>query len=184
MAITASLRFEILRRDGFACTYCGAKAPEAVLHVDHVVPVALGGNDDPSNLTTACEDCNAGKGSTSLDAPTVAEVDAKQLQWRTAIAQAAQESLEVPPEVRKAITGAEEAFEGIYQLDSRELERLAKYVTDGLPADAVIDAAWIARHTTRVPVRDMAAYMFGICRKRLESIHTRAREIISKEEGR
>jgi hypothetical protein len=60
-AISKSVRFEILRRDNFACRYCGTPAPKAELHIDHVVPVALGGTNDPSNLTAACTDCNAGK---------------------------------------------------------------------------------------------------------------------------
>lgn len=60
-AMRADVRFGILERDGFACRYCGARAPDAELVVDHVVPVAAGGTDDPTNLVTACQDCNAGK---------------------------------------------------------------------------------------------------------------------------
>lgn len=61
------LRFEILKRDGFRCTYCGAgRTQGAVLQVDHVKPKAAGGSDDPSNLTTACDDCNAGKAARKL----------------------------------------------------------------------------------------------------------------------
>lgn len=42
--IPAQLRFQVLQRDGFRCRYCGRSAQDgAVLHVDHVVPVALGG---------------------------------------------------------------------------------------------------------------------------------------------
>jgi len=36
------------------------------LHVDHVVPVAESGSDDPTNLVAACSDCNLGKSSKSL----------------------------------------------------------------------------------------------------------------------
>jgi len=61
------LRFEILKRDGFRCRYCGATGRDVYLHVDHIHPRALGGTDDPSNLTTACETCNVGKGATPLD---------------------------------------------------------------------------------------------------------------------
>jgi hypothetical protein len=63
--ISAGLRFEILRRCNFACYYCGVPAAMGVkvLHVDHVVPVALGGTNDPWNLVAACWDCNAGKAS-------------------------------------------------------------------------------------------------------------------------
>lgn len=66
MVIPKSLRFEILTRDGYACQYCGAKAPDAVLHVDHVNPRANGGDNSPSNLVTACADCNFGKGDRKL----------------------------------------------------------------------------------------------------------------------
>lgn len=61
MAITTKQRFEILKRDGFACQYCGRKAPDVKLHVDHIVPVSAGGTDDEGNLATACQDCNLGK---------------------------------------------------------------------------------------------------------------------------
>jgi 5-methylcytosine-specific restriction endonuclease McrA len=33
-----------------------------VLHADHVVPVAAGGETTEVNLVTACETCNLGKG--------------------------------------------------------------------------------------------------------------------------
>lgn len=58
------LKFDIWRRDGFRCRYCGKTALEesVILEVDHVVPVAAGGTDEPANLVTACRDCNRGKG--------------------------------------------------------------------------------------------------------------------------
>lgn len=61
--ISAGLRFEILRRCNFACYYCGTPAALGlkVLHVDHVIPVSLGGTNDPWNLVAACWDCNLGK---------------------------------------------------------------------------------------------------------------------------
>lgn len=61
--ISKRTRFRVLRRDGFACTYCGAsQASGATLHVDHVVPVAKGGGNEIENLVAACADCNLGKG--------------------------------------------------------------------------------------------------------------------------
>jgi hypothetical protein len=51
-----------MNRDGFRCRYCGStQADGAVLHVDHVVAVSLGGSNDIGNLVTACLDCNLGK---------------------------------------------------------------------------------------------------------------------------
>ena len=59
--LPAQLRFKVLQRDGFRCRYCGRAAPEVRLHIDHVVPVAAGGETVEGNLMTACEDCNLGK---------------------------------------------------------------------------------------------------------------------------
>lgn len=58
MAVSKRLRYEILRRDNHTCRYCGATAPDVKLTVDHVVPVALGGSDVPTNLVAACDACN------------------------------------------------------------------------------------------------------------------------------
>lgn len=85
MTVSRRLRFEILRRDGHTCRYCGGVAPDVVLTVDHVVPVALGGGDDPSNLVTACRDCNAGKSSIAPDAPIVEDVSAAADAFRRAL---------------------------------------------------------------------------------------------------
>ncbi len=59
--LSKRLRFEILRRDHFTCQYCGKRAPEAELHIDHRVSVLHGGTNDRLNLVTACIDCNLGK---------------------------------------------------------------------------------------------------------------------------
>ena len=64
MSITGRTRYEVLRRDGFACYYCHGTKP---LTVDHVIPLALGGTDDPSNLVASCAECNSGKSSTVPD---------------------------------------------------------------------------------------------------------------------
>lgn len=66
MSISTRTRFEVFKRDGFACQYCGRTPPEVTLHVDHITPVAAGGPDDPLNLVTACADCNLGKAAVPL----------------------------------------------------------------------------------------------------------------------
>ncbi len=55
------LRFEILKRDDFKCVYCGRGSSEVILEIDHVNPVAAGGDSRVENLVTACKDCNIGK---------------------------------------------------------------------------------------------------------------------------
>ena len=66
-AIPKKVRFEIFKRDKFTCQYCGKQPPEVVLVIDHINPVALGGDNDEMNLITSCESCNQGKGANSLD---------------------------------------------------------------------------------------------------------------------
>lgn len=63
--MTASLRYDILERDGFKCILCGRTALEdgIKLHVDHIQPIRHGGKTIPENLRTLCQDCNLGKGS-------------------------------------------------------------------------------------------------------------------------
>lgn len=87
--ISKRLRYEILNRDQHRCRYCGATASEVALTVDHVIPTALGGTDEPSNLVTACQPCNAGKTSTNPSAATVDDVAADQLRWAAAMEKAA-----------------------------------------------------------------------------------------------
>ena len=66
-ALSKSTRFEVFKRDHFTCQYCGKKAPEVILEVDHIVPVAEGGTNELLNLVTSCRDCNRGKGKKKLD---------------------------------------------------------------------------------------------------------------------
>lgn len=88
--ISKRLRFEVLRRDNHQCRYCGGTAPDVKLTVDHVIPVTLGGSDDPSNLVAACRDCNAGKGSVSPGSAVVDDVRADAFRWAAAIRHAAE----------------------------------------------------------------------------------------------
>ncbi|WP_078657955.1 HNH endonuclease [Streptomyces rimosus] len=49
------LRRTILRRDNRTCYLCGdPKASE----VDHIIPVAFGGTDEPMNLAACCRTCH------------------------------------------------------------------------------------------------------------------------------
>lgn len=60
-SIAKRVRFEVLKRDKFTCQYCGAAAPDVVLHIDHINPVSSEGDNHITNLTTSCEGCNLGK---------------------------------------------------------------------------------------------------------------------------
>lgn len=62
----ARFRFSILKRDNFTCQYCGQKAPNVVLHIDHKKPSSKGGPSTLENCVTACEECNLGKSDSLL----------------------------------------------------------------------------------------------------------------------
>lgn len=62
--VSLRLRFQVLRRDNFACIQCGAspaKNPSVELHIDHIMPWSKGGDTVYENLQTLCSKCNLGK---------------------------------------------------------------------------------------------------------------------------
>ena len=60
--MTDSLRYEVLKRDGYRCKICGVSANEgARLEVDHIIPISKGGKTVIDNLQTLCMSCNRGK---------------------------------------------------------------------------------------------------------------------------
>lgn len=60
-SLSPTLRFQVLARDAFTCQYCGGRAPDVTLQVDHMHAVAKGGQDTLDNLLTSCSTCNIGK---------------------------------------------------------------------------------------------------------------------------
>ena len=88
MTVSRRLRFEVFRRDDHACRYCGGKAPDVKLTIDHVLPVALGGEDTSDNLVTACAECNSGKTSIAPGQPLVDAVSDDAVRWAAAIKRA------------------------------------------------------------------------------------------------
>lgn len=48
------------------CHYCGKPFPPAELTLDHIVPIARGGESTPGNAVAACRACNRDK---KLDTP-------------------------------------------------------------------------------------------------------------------
>jgi hypothetical protein len=57
--ITEELRQQVLKRDNYACRYCGSAVPP--FHIDHVYPFSKGGLTVLDNLVTACRSCNGKK---------------------------------------------------------------------------------------------------------------------------
>ena len=60
-----AIRLQILERDGHACQVRGPRCKGKANHVDHIVPLAEGGDRlNPDNLRAACGPCNTGRGNT------------------------------------------------------------------------------------------------------------------------
>lgn len=165
--ITKKTRFEVFKRDGFTCQYCGATPPSVILHVDHIDPVANGGSNDMDNLTTSCSHCNLGKGKNSLDSVP------------KSLAEKAEETKEAELQIReynkilneKRERLEDDAWDIVYVLQNgnpadidRGIFLSIKKFLNQLTKDEVIDAAEIAlaygpRHSEYRRLR----YFCGVC---------------------
>jgi len=124
-AISTKTRFEVFKRDSFKCQYCGAAAPEAVLHIDHINPVAKGGDNHITNLITSCAACNGGKGARKLDDHS--EV-AKQKAMLDELS-VRREQLEMMMNWR----------EGLKSIKSDELNRVQRYIIDSFGGEYTLN---------------------------------------------
>jgi|688.fasta_scaffold856553_1 hypothetical protein len=170
--LSKKARFNIFKRDGFSCRYCGRVPPQVMLEVDHIVPVFEGGNNNEENLITACFECNRGKGRVSLDVvpETLAERGRRlvemeaQLSGYREIVLAKEERLE------------SECWEIIHILSGQSKEttkqRLAsiKLFIEKLPLDVVRDAAGIARARFLTHGPTQFKYFCGICWRRIREM--------------
>lgn len=179
--ISKSLRFEILRRDNYACQYCGGKAPDVELQVDHIMPVTLGGSNNPSNLTASCRDCNIGKGASVPDGPTVNEVESRHLKWQGAMAQAIEEV------AVKANLGPSEAamifitkWPSYYSLPSGWERSIDTIIERGLPLSEINRAVGITLSAHYVTgAANKFRYFCGICTNLIQEIRKRAEQIMA-----
>jgi hypothetical protein len=174
--LSKSVRFEIFKRDGFRCHYCGATPDRALLRVDHVEPVAHGGSNEPHNLITACHDCNAGKSATPLGvrklAPSSSPDDAKeQAEQIRAYLSAQREICDAKKELLADFTAH---WEGTVGWTITPTERAsAKRFLDRLPVQFVWDAVIIA--AGKVPAdsayrsNQTFLYFCGICWKQIKA---------------
>jgi len=63
----AFTRFNVFLRDEFSCQYCNKTLAAQGLTFDHVLPRMHGGHTHWENIVTACQPCNAKKGSSLLE---------------------------------------------------------------------------------------------------------------------
>jgi hypothetical protein len=188
VTISKALRFEVLRRDGFACTYCGRKPPEVELHVDHVIPATLGGPETPENLRTACVDCNAGKGTTPPDAVTVAQVSEDAQRWAEAIKQAAREAATAI--VAEDFDWFLSHWNGYYYgHEKRQVplppdwrQSIRRWCEAGLPDPTILAMVDVAMGRNHIPPAAVFNYFAGCCWRQLTAMQERAAEILKEGE--
>lgn len=189
MAISRRLRFEILRRDGHTCRYCGAMAPDVPLTVDHVIPTTLGGADEPANLVTACQPCNAGKSSMPADAAIVEDVEADALRWKAAIEQAALEMRAEQETMDALVAQFREAWaswkmdDGSYivALPGDWRSTIEQLLSAGCPIEHVIKSVDTAMAARQVKIQNVWRYFCGCCWRRVTDMQESARRIIESE---
>lgn len=180
-AIPKRTRYEVLNRDGNTCRYC--HATDSPLTIDHVIPVALGGTDDPSNLVTACRDCNYGKASSNPDAATVAQVGEDALRWAAAVRlagrmveeQKAARQAEIQPWLDHWFLRARGGW--TYSLPNDCEAALWGFLDNGMPMGMLIESADIALDARNVDNR--FRYFIGVARKKQGQLHEAARQLIA-----
>lgn len=192
MAISKRLRYEVFRRDNHACRYCGSAAPDAKLTIDHVVPVVLGGTDDPSNLVTACIPCNSGKSSSSPDQPLVDDVSADALRWANAIAAAANALLlehdrrmELREQFYSHWCGWKYGPPGkpqVVELPATWANSVDSILSAGLPIEILCECIDIAMGQKYV--KDEFRYMCGIAWRKVSELREVATALVNADEPR
>lgn len=183
MALSARMRYEILRRDDFTCRYCGAKPPDVRLVVDHVVPESLGGSSTPDNLTCACVDCNSGKGSAPPESVKVAEVAADAERFAAAMAQAVQNRAQPSPEVSGYVNAFMERWPSYYGATDSDLDSVESFYRAGLPEGYMVSA--LGKAITATQVRGGPAkfrYFCGICWSMIRELQAEAADIMRQVE--
>jgi len=171
-AISARTRFNIFKRDGFACQYCGATPPGALLHVDHITPVKNGGGNEPENLVTACDRCNLGKAAVPLSvvpqslgdrATEVAERE-KQIKGFNAILQKKKKRIE---DESWDVAAALEAVDRVEKYDRLRLQSIQRFL-ERLPFPVVMSAAETAVAKRGIGNNYAFRYFCGICWKTIK----------------
>lgn len=170
-SMSKTTRFEVFKRDGFTCQYCGAHPPQVKLEVDHIVPLAEDGLDEFDNYITACFPCNRGKGARSLEAipqplsDKAVEVSEREEQLRGyhAVIQARRDRIEADVE---RVNEVYERFAAGYTLSESSKVSVRNFI-EKLDVFQVIEAMEIAGNRWITQDSKIFRYFCGICWNRI-----------------
>lgn len=167
MAVSKKVRFEVFKRDGFRCAYCGKSPPEVTLECDHIHPKSRGGKDDVNNFITACFDCNRGKRDIPLDkAPAklqenyeiLLEKEAQLAEYHKFIKKIERR---ITREMAKVDGAYTENFPD-YELSDKFKRGTVKTFLKSLPVNEVVDSMHLACSKINDSTRSIP-YFCGIC---------------------
>jgi 5-methylcytosine-specific restriction endonuclease McrA len=185
--ISKKIRFEIFKRDGFRCVYCGAVPSETVLlECDHIKPVGEGGSNEADNLVTACGACNSGKGATPLSSvPQSLEEKAAQVAEREAQIRAYHEIFEAKKarkdeELRKITDVFTKRF-GDEEIHHNQVASIRNFLRR-LDYFEVLEAMEIAVDRTNSPYQSFK-YFCGVCWRKIKRAAGEQEGQSSKEAG-
>jgi len=177
MTISKTLRFEVFKRDGFQCQYCGKQPPEIVLEVDHIIPRKRKGKNDIDNLITSCFDCNRGKGARDLKiAPPGTENKLRILKEKEEQLKEYNKFLEkIERRIQKDINEIDEIYNSYFKkwwfsetFRNNTLKRFLKFLPKQIVADAIHLACYnMLKKGGYHPENSAIRYFCGICWNRI-----------------
>lgn len=166
-ALGKRVRFDVFKRDAFKCQYCGAHPPSVVLQVDHIKPVALGGENDIDNLITSCQPCNIGKGARELSSVPQSLTSKADLLREQREQLAGYERIIAAS--RKKLIGQSTRIAGLYELltdgmtvSEKDMISIRLFISK-LGFDVVFSAMERALTSNRVRSSQAFKYFCGIC---------------------
>jgi len=171
VGLSKRVRFEVFKRDGFKCQYCGAHPPSVVLEVDHIDPVSQDGEDGLDNLITACFDCNRGKSDKLLSSipknlkDRMGEIEERKEQVKAYTRLIKSEARRLEKEIDQVQAEFKKAFDG-FEFSPTFRKSVQRFLTK-LPVIELV--AYMALATSRISDRNGAIkYFCGICWKSIK----------------
>ena len=80
--ISTTKRMKLLAAHGECCAGCAISLSGRVWHLDHAIPLAMGGDDEPHNWQPLCVQCHAEK--TGKDVPAIAKAKRREARHKGA----------------------------------------------------------------------------------------------------
>lgn len=173
MSISKKTRFDIFKRDGFACAYCGRTPPAVVLEIDHIQPKSKGGREDLNNYITACFDCNRGKRNVPLSniPPKVSENISILLEREEQLREYNKILLKIERRTQKDVSEISSLYQSQYEgwEFSEKFKNVdLRYFLRLLPKQEIIEALHIAMNKIPGNHTTVIRYFCGVCWRKIK----------------